>query len=352
MNPLFTVRWPAFARIEAILIFIAIIAFCIKIPELQSFLANFSFAKTSIFGASEATLRWGAITFLAAGPYIGVMIAADRMLATPYGFACLSILAVAIWAGLAAMLSAEIAALLPATWTGGSPLMSFTGEAAVAVASIALLIHAKPLWVGLADQNMAGLTLVQSGASAEWQPPDAWIPHASQNPTARKTIGGPVSSLLWTASVLALIFMFKSNLPFHAAEKPVASPRTSGPGEAEAWRMRNGSFIFAATINDQPTSMLFDTGASWVTLRSEDAARLGIAKEKLNYTVQARTANGTAWLARIVIDTITVGSITMRDIPAVVAQPGVLHDNLLGQTFLARLRDFKVQGDRVILDGN
>jgi predicted aspartyl protease len=39
----------------------------------------------------------------------------------------------------------------------------------------------------------------------------------------------------------------------------------------------------------------------------------------------------------------------MHNVPAVVAQPGALHDNLLGQTFLMRLRDFKMEGDRVIL---
>jgi clan AA aspartic protease (TIGR02281 family) len=122
-------------------------------------------------------------------------------------------------------------------------------------------------------------------------------------------------------------------------------------GEATAWRRQNGSFALEAMVNNQPTSMLFDTGASLVTLRAEDAARLGVAVNALTYSIQSKTANGVTWMAPATIATISVGSITVHDIPALIARPGTLQDNLLGQSFLERLREYKVESNHVIFRG-
>jgi clan AA aspartic protease (TIGR02281 family) len=132
-----------------------------------------------------------------------------------------------------------------------------------------------------------------------------------------------------------------------------ALPRVVTPagGEASAWRRQNGSFALEAIVNNQPTSMLFDTGASLVTLRAEDAARLGVAVGALTYSIQSKTANGVAWMAPCTIATMSVGSITVRDIPALIAKPGTLQENLLGQSFLERLREYKVESNRVIFRG-
>jgi aspartyl protease family protein len=98
--------------------------------------------------------------------------------------------------------------------------------------------------------------------------------------------------------------------------------------------------------------MMFDTGASRVVLRAEDAARLGFLMNSLIFSVRTSTANGTTMVAPITIDTISVGSITLHDVPAAVAKPGSLHVNLLGQSFLTRLREYRVEGDRLISEGN
>lgn len=349
MDRLFTVRWPAFARLEAFLIFVAISAAYSKIPQVQPFLEGFSATGASRFGVSQAPLTWGAAAFLGAGPYLGAIIVADRVLGARHGFAWLSLLAVVVWAGLAALFSDKLVALLPSAWVGGSALVSFTVEVVIGAASIALLIHAKPLWVGLEDQGFVGVGLAKSGTSKRSWHANPWFSADPRGRTGRMTIGGPMSGLLGTVGLCVCVIVLKSGLLSHAAGLSVDPPEVSAPGEAEAWRMHSGAFVFRVIVNDQPTPMLFDTGATWVTLRAEDAERLGIATDTLAYTVRASTANGIALLAKVTIDTMTVGGITMHHVPAVVAKPGVLHDNLLGQTFLTRLRDFKVEGDRVIL---
>jgi aspartyl protease family protein len=94
---------------------------------------------------------------------------------------------------------------------------------------------------------------------------------------------------------------------------------------------------------------LFDTGASSVVLRAEDAARIGFDPKTLDYRVTVQTANGRTVAAPVVIDALSVGGITQRRVRALVARPGVLHENLLGQSFLQRLSGYSVERNRLVL---
>jgi aspartyl protease family protein len=51
----------------------------------------------------------------------------------------------------------------------------------------------------------------------------------------------------------------------------------------------------------------------------------------------------------VILETLGVGPIVERRVPALVARPGILHDNLLGMTFLERLGSYEVRGSRLIL---
>jgi aspartyl protease family protein len=44
-----------------------------------------------------------------------------------------------------------------------------------------------------------------------------------------------------------------------------------------------------------------------------------------------------------------VADITLRDVPAAIAEPGALGANLLGMSFLGRLKRFEMQGDELLL---
>jgi clan AA aspartic protease (TIGR02281 family) len=125
----------------------------------------------------------------------------------------------------------------------------------------------------------------------------------------------------------------------------------SGPNEAIAQRGNDGSFAFDAVVNGSHVRMLFDTGATVVGLRAEDAERLGISANNLTYSAKIKTANGTAEVAPVTIDTMIIGNITLRRVSGFVAKEGALPQNLLGQTFLARLSGFNVENNLLILHG-
>jgi aspartyl protease family protein len=169
-------------------------------------------------------------------------------------------------------------------------------------------------------------------------------------------------ALLWSA--LALVgfggFYFFDDLKSAFGlgtddARPLAAQHqgaTKSQGFAREVRLKadpRGHFVFKAAINDRPATFMADTGATLVVLTYEDAARLGLSPHSLDFTGLVETANGTARVAPVTLDRVRVDDITVRDVPAVIAERGALGTNLLGMSFLSRLKSFQMQGSDLIL---
>ena len=116
-------------------------------------------------------------------------------------------------------------------------------------------------------------------------------------------------------------------------------------------RGQRGDFALTAHINGARIAMVLDTGASSVVLTPQAAKAAGLPLEVLNYTVNVDTANGRTRAAAVTLDRIAVGGLTERAVPALVAQPGQLKNNLLGMSFLNRLQSWEVRGDKLRMRG-
>lgn len=110
-----------------------------------------------------------------------------------------------------------------------------------------------------------------------------------------------------------------------------------------------GHFNVTATVNNAPVEMMIDTGASVVTLSAEDAWLAGYTPRARDYVVQVSTANGVALAAPVVIERLSIGTIQMNRVAALVAQPGMLETSLLGLNFLNELESFTISGNRMTL---
>lgn len=133
-----------------------------------------------------------------------------------------------------------------------------------------------------------------------------------------------------------------------------ASPEPAGStsGSERTVRLRatqGGHFAATARINGRAVSMMADTGATLVTLTYEDARRAGFSHAELDFSGRSRTANGVARVARVMLDRVRVGDITVRNVPALVAEPEKLHINLLGMSFIGRLKSFQMTGKELVL---
>lgn len=174
-------------------------------------------------------------------------------------------------------------------------------------------------------------------------------------------------ALLWGAVALAgfaLFYFFDDlrtafgpgagNLPSIAELRPErpAEDRASAAGFSRDVRLKadpRGHFIFEAAINERPLTFMADTGATLVVLTYEDAARLGLSPQSLDFSARVETANGFSHVAPVTLDRVRVEDITIRDVPAVVAERGALATNLLGMSFLGRLKSFQMQGSELVL---
>lgn len=114
---------------------------------------------------------------------------------------------------------------------------------------------------------------------------------------------------------------------------------------------RNGHFFVNALMDGRALPMMVDTGASSCAFSEEDAERIGIRVRPDDFSRVWNTANGTVRVAPIRIAVLQVGSITVRDVEAVVIPRGRLTTSLLGMSFLKRLRDFSVSGGTMTLRG-
>ena len=97
----------------------------------------------------------------------------------------------------------------------------------------------------------------------------------------------------------------------------------------------HGHFHANAEINGRRIEVMVDTGASLVALTFEDASRAGIYVRDSDFTQRVRTANGIARVAPVTLDRVSIGDITVRNVPASVSERGKLGTTLLGMSFLS-----------------
>lgn len=124
--------------------------------------------------------------------------------------------------------------------------------------------------------------------------------------------------------------------------------------EQSAVRVRrrlDGHFAVRGAVNGETMTLLVDTGASTVVLTPTDAARAGIDTRNLKFNAAVHTANGTTYAAPVRLRSIAVGPLVVHNVDALVARPGSLKENLLGMSFLRRLRSYEFSKDFLTLRG-
>lgn len=138
--------------------------------------------------------------------------------------------------------------------------------------------------------------------------------------------------------------------PRNAAALPPA-PFEAGSRTETIAGDRRGHFAVEGRVEGTPIPLMVDTGASLVVLREEDAERIGIHLRRSDFTGRSSTANGTGAYAPVTLRRLSVGGIEIRDVEAAVVPRGRLGVNLLGMSFLRRLRSFDIAGNRITLRG-
>jgi aspartyl protease family protein len=133
-----------------------------------------------------------------------------------------------------------------------------------------------------------------------------------------------------------------------AAPDPVAQAPASSRSLSLAPDSR-GHFLTEARINGQRVDFMVDTGASVVAVNESSAARFGVYPSRGDFTANVTTANGAIKGARTHLAMVDVGGLVVRDVDALVLPDEALSENLLGLSFLSRLKRFEYSNGQMVL---
>jgi aspartyl protease family protein len=171
----------------------------------------------------------------------------------------------------------------------------------------------------------------------------------------RKRVSEALKSIMiWIALATALAIGYTYRFELREVADRVMAELVPGHAATrgntvEIARGQGGNFMVATQVNGARLPMILDTGASSVVLTHDAAKAAGLPLEMLSYSVAVETANGRTRAAPVTLQSITIGGLVEREVPALIAQPGQLRQSLLGMSFLNRLQSWEVRGDRLML---
>lgn len=122
---------------------------------------------------------------------------------------------------------------------------------------------------------------------------------------------------------------------------------SSGPQIVVLTADGQGHFFTTGSINGSSTRMVVDTGATFISLNSAEARRLGIDYLKGEKGLMS-TANGAVPAYKVTLNTVKVGDIVMNQVDGTVIEGGSPPVTLLGMSFLNRV-EMKRDGDSMTL---
>jgi aspartyl protease family protein len=115
-------------------------------------------------------------------------------------------------------------------------------------------------------------------------------------------------------------------------------------------RDARGHFETEGRIEGQRIGFMVDTGASVIALNETSAARFGLRPSRGDYKSTVTTANGTVKAARTRIAMVDIGGLVVRDVDAMVLPDEALSENLLGLSFLSKLKRFEYANGTMVLE--
>ena len=135
-----------------------------------------------------------------------------------------------------------------------------------------------------------------------------------------------------------------------AAAITVAQATQASGRSLDIPRDARGHFQTDGHIDGQRVNFMVDTGASLVALNEKSAARFGLRPSRSDYNATVTTANGTIKAARTRLAKIELGGLVVRDVDALVLPDEALSENLLGLSFLSKLKRFEYANGRLVLE--
>jgi len=125
---------------------------------------------------------------------------------------------------------------------------------------------------------------------------------------------------------------------FSQFDEAAATAQSQSVKTVRVVRDAGGMFKTQGSINNVPVHFLIDTGATAVAMNEAVAQQIGLLYETHGKPARVSTAAGVVPAWYVVLDKVTLGSITLRNIDAIVVQGTGPREVLLGNSFLSKLK--------------
>lgn len=159
---------------------------------------------------------------------------------------------------------------------------------------------------------------------------------------------------IWSAiiAVLALGYAYRAELSQVPRRLQLAfnvgAPVQVGERTLVVPQDEDGHYVVDGRVNGQRVRFMVDTGATETVLSPDDARRVGVPVDALNYGYEAETANGKGYSAAYETTSLAVGPIELKGF-RVMVNKAPMSGSLLGMSFLKRLDAFEFRDRQMIL---
>jgi len=164
--------------------------------------------------------------------------------------------------------------------------------------------------------------------------------------------------LIWSSTIVVAVnvpsmvgFMKDGGVPEQAVESQASLASTTADNGRNYTLRANSQGHFAGRfrINGKPVDSLIDTGATFVTMSEATARSLGYGGNELRFRYEVVTANGKVKAARINLKSIDIGTVSVRNVDAMVIRGKELAYPLIGMSFLKKLSSYRAENDELKL---
>jgi len=154
----------------------------------------------------------------------------------------------------------------------------------------------------------------------------------SQKKDFSQKTGILMTTIAWIVFIIFIAYLFDRMIDNrNNPNQNVYSENINGGIQVSLQRNPQGHYISDGRINNQPVVFLLDTGATEVAIPMRIANELNL---NFGPAMQVNTANGTTRAYRTHLQSISLGEITLYDLPATILSNMTGDEILLGMSFL------------------
>mgnify|MGYP000117203308 CR=1 FL=1 len=162
--------------------------------------------------------------------------------------------------------------------------------------------------------------------------------------------------LIWSSTFVVAIYVPSAvgfvSKTVSAGATEQASVMNASADAARSYTLKandQGHFAGKFRFNGKAISAMVDTGATFVTINEADARSLGFGGNELRFRYKVATAGGEVKAARVLLKSVEIGTVTVRNVDALVLRGRTLKFPLVGISFLKKLGSYSADDDQMRL---